>query len=93
MLCCFAPHALPYLPTGYHREYMRRKLEVVNPVCAGGSTLFSIVLWSWKACLNLFGVVMAAKTWNCEDGVGEVGRLAMFNAVCAVILRVSTIQS
>lgn len=34
--------------------------------------IFRSILWSWKACLNCFGVVMAAKTWHCEDGVGEV---------------------
>eukprot|EP00904_Undaria_pinnatifida_P013137 jgi/Undpi1/8954/HiC_scaffold_26.g11415.m1 len=48
-------------------------VDVTNSECAGGFgfPLFSIILWSWKACFNLFGVVIAAKTWSCEDGLGE----------------------
>lgn len=31
-----------------------------------------MLLWIYKGGLNLFGVTMAAKTWKCADGVGEV---------------------
>lgn len=48
---------------------------VTNSECTGAYVfpVFSVILWSWKACFNLFGVAIAAKTWRCEDGVGEVG--------------------
>ncbi|CAN0377020.1 unnamed protein product, partial [Ectocarpus sp. 12 AP-2014] len=48
-------------------------IEVTNWKCVGASStsVFRAILWSWKACLNCFGVIMAAKTWHCEDGVGE----------------------
>lgn len=51
--------------------------EVVNIECTGGFDfpIFSVILWTWKACLNMFGMIMAAKTWHCEDGVGEVRAL------------------
>lgn len=46
--------------------------EVLTPICAPGAAYFSTILWAYKGGLNLFGVIMAAKTWNCADGVGEV---------------------
>lgn len=46
--------------------------EFYSPVCDPGAEYFSTILWVYKGGLNLFGVVMAAKTWNCADGVGEV---------------------
>lgn len=49
--------------------------EVLSPVCVSGAHYFSTILWLYKAGLNAFGVVMAAKTWNCADGVGEVRRV------------------
>lgn len=44
-------------------------------MCVSGAPYFSTVLWLYKGGLNAFGVVMAAKTWNCADGVGEVRRV------------------
>lgn len=46
--------------------------EVLTPVCAPGAAYFGTIMWVYKGALNTFGVVMAAKTWNCADGVGEV---------------------
>lgn len=50
--------------------------EVLSPICAPGAAYFSTFLWVYKGGLNAFGVVMAAKTWNCADGVGEVRRVS-----------------
>ncbi|CAM9280664.1 unnamed protein product, partial [Pylaiella littoralis] len=54
-------------------------IEATISGCAGGSEFpsFSAILWSWKACLNIFGVIMAAKTWHCEDGVGESQQICL----------------
>lgn len=41
-------------------------------MCDPGAGYFNTILFVYKGGLNLFGVVMAAKTWNCADGVGEV---------------------
>ena len=64
--------------------------DVTNSECAGGFgfPLFSIILWSWKACFNLFGVVIAAKTWSCEDGLGEVGYAELWHQIMAKLCRV-----
>lgn len=45
-----------------------------SQVCDPGAQYFGLILWIYKGGLNLFGVVIAAKTWNCADGVGEVRR-------------------
>lgn len=62
-------HTIPALPFR-----VRNSSVAINYVCTGnlGFPIYSAILWSWKACLNLFGAVIAAKTWHCEDGVGEV---------------------
>eukprot|EP00752_Nemacystus_decipiens_P001936 g1865.t1 len=54
-------------------ELISSGVEVTSSKCWGGSDfpVFDVILWSWKAGLTCFGVVMAAKTWHCEDGVGE----------------------
>lgn len=60
-------------------------------MCAPGDRYFSTILWVYKGALNFFGVVMAAKTWNCADGVGEV-RFALvtvgrvYNISCVFVL-------
>lgn len=57
--------------------------EVLSPVCAPGARYFSTILWVYKGALNAFGVVMAAKTWTCADGVGEV-RCALVTVGCVL---------
>ncbi|CAM9868125.1 unnamed protein product, partial [Ectocarpus sp. 12 AP-2014] len=45
--------------------------ELEKTICDPGAAYFGTILWIYKGGLNLFGVVMAAKTWHCADGVGE----------------------
>lgn len=71
----FISLATPAIPITYGPE-------VLSPVCAPGARYFSTILWAYKGALNAFGVVMAAKTWNCADGVGEVRFLSRDRWLC-----------
>ncbi|CAM9434117.1 unnamed protein product, partial [Ectocarpus fasciculatus] len=51
--------------------------DLEKPVCDPGAAYVSTILWIYKGGLNLFGVVMAAKTWHCADGVGESQSICM----------------
>lgn len=66
------------------------RVEVVEPICAPGAEYFSTILWVYKGGLNLFGVVMAGKTWHCADGVGESQSicLSVYNTTLLGLLNV-----
>lgn len=78
----------PSAASDYHAR--RGEVEVVEPVCSPGAAYFSTILWVYKGGLNMFGVVMAGKTWHCADGVGESQSicLSVYNTTLLGLLNV-----